>query len=71
MMTISYMSFKNSIRGKTLWRIACFTLIWMVWQERNVTIFEDNEGHMTHYGIYFISLLLCGPFVLTILRAFL
>ncbi|RVW69923.1 putative mitochondrial protein [Vitis vinifera] len=32
----------NSLRGKTLWQIACLTLIWMVWQERNNRIFEDK-----------------------------
>ncbi|KAL6323792.1 hypothetical protein AAG906_002260 [Vitis piasezkii] len=35
----------NSLRGKTLWQIACLTLIWMVWQERNNRIFED-KGRM-------------------------
>ncbi|RVW28240.1 hypothetical protein CK203_083671 [Vitis vinifera] len=33
---------ENSLRGKTLWQIACLTLIWMVWQERNNRIFEDK-----------------------------
>ena len=42
MMIISYMGFGNSTKGKTLWRIACLTLIWMVWQERNARIFEDK-----------------------------
>ncbi|RVW63727.1 hypothetical protein CK203_052776 [Vitis vinifera] len=32
----------NSLRGKTRWQIACLTLIWMVWQERNNRIFEDK-----------------------------
>ncbi|KAL6316817.1 hypothetical protein AAG906_021117 [Vitis piasezkii] len=32
----------NSLRGKTLWQIACLTLIWMVRQERNNRIFEDK-----------------------------
>ncbi|RVW68296.1 Transposon Ty3-I Gag-Pol polyprotein [Vitis vinifera] len=32
----------NSLRGKTLWQIACLTLIWMVWQERNNRIFKDK-----------------------------
>ena len=30
------------LKGKTLLRIACLTLIWMVWRERNVRIFEDK-----------------------------
>ena len=42
MMTISYMGFGNSTRGKTLWSIACLTLIWIMWQERNARIFEDK-----------------------------
>ena len=32
----------NSLRGKTLWQIACITLIWMEWQERDNRIFEDK-----------------------------
>ncbi|KAL6345662.1 hypothetical protein AAG906_017398 [Vitis piasezkii] len=28
--------------SKILWQIACLTLIWMVWQERNNRIFEDK-----------------------------
>ncbi|KAL6346450.1 hypothetical protein AAG906_033246 [Vitis piasezkii] len=32
----------EDIRGKILWQIACLTLIWMVWQERNNRIFEDK-----------------------------
>lgn len=42
MMTISHMGFNNSTQGKTLWRIICLTLIWMVWGERNVRIFKDK-----------------------------
>ena len=30
-----------------------------------------NGGHLKHYENYFISLLLCGPLVLMILKAFL
>ncbi|RVX11327.1 hypothetical protein CK203_019704 [Vitis vinifera] len=32
----------GTVRGKILWQIACLTLIWMVWQERNNRIFEDK-----------------------------
>lgn len=32
----------SSNRGKTLWQIACHTLLVIVWQERNVKIFEDK-----------------------------
>ena len=42
MMVISLKRFKNSTRGKTLWKITCLTLLWIVWRERNVRIFEDN-----------------------------
>ena len=26
-----------------MWQIACLSLIWFVWQERNARIFEDKE----------------------------
>ena len=42
MLVISFKGLGNSLRGKTLWQIACLTLIWMVWQERNNRIFEDK-----------------------------
>ncbi|RVW47047.1 Exocyst complex component SEC10a [Vitis vinifera] len=42
MLVISFKGLGNSVRGKTLWQIACLTLIWMVWQERNNRIFEDK-----------------------------
>ncbi|WKA04126.1 hypothetical protein VitviT2T_022186 [Vitis vinifera] len=42
MLVISFKGLGNSLRGKTLWQIACLTLIWMVWQERNNKIFEDK-----------------------------
>ena len=42
MMVFSLKRFKNSTRGKTLWKITCLTLLWIVWRERNVRIFEDN-----------------------------
>ena len=41
-MIISFRRLGNSIKGKTLWQIACFTIFWIVWQERNVRIFEKN-----------------------------
>ena len=40
MMVIVFKGMRNSLRGKTLWQIACLTLIWVVWQERNNRIFE-------------------------------
>ena len=42
MMVISFKCFGNSNRGKTLWRIACLSLLWIVWKERNARIFEDT-----------------------------
>ena len=43
MMILTFRGLGNSIRGKTLWQIACITLLWIVWQERNTQIFEDKE----------------------------
>ena len=40
MFTIAFGSCK---RGKTLWQIACLSLVWFVWQERYTRIFEDKE----------------------------
>ncbi|RVX18254.1 putative ribonuclease H protein [Vitis vinifera] len=48
---ITFKSLGNSLRGKTLWQIACLTLIWMVWQERNDRIFEDKGEQKRWYGI--------------------
>ncbi|RVX09397.1 GTP-binding protein TypA/BipA-like [Vitis vinifera] len=42
MLVITFKGLGNSLRGKTLWQIACLTSIWMVWQERNNRIFEDK-----------------------------
>ena len=39
MIVISFMCFGNYIRGKTLWKIASLTLMWIVWRERNARIF--------------------------------
>ena len=39
MMVIAFKGLGNSLRGKILWQIACLTLLWMVWQERNNRIF--------------------------------
>ena len=33
----------GNFRGKTLWKIACLSLVWFVWQERNARIFENKE----------------------------
>ena len=42
MMVISFKCFGNSIRGKTLWRITCLSLLWIVQRERNTRIFKDT-----------------------------
>ena len=41
MLVISFKCFGNFIRGKTLWKIVCLSLLWIVWRERNARIFED------------------------------
>ena len=40
MLVIAFKGLGNSLRDKTLWQMACLTLLWMVWQERNNRIFE-------------------------------
>ena len=42
MMSINYKGFGLSKRGIVLWQVACIALIWVVWRERNVKIFEDK-----------------------------
>ena len=42
MLVIAFKGLGNSLRGKTLWQVACLTLVWIVWQERNKRIFEDK-----------------------------
>ena len=44
MMTISYRDLGSSIKGKILWKMACLTLFWIIWHERNLRIFEDKWG---------------------------
>ena len=40
---IAFRGFGNSSRGKTLWKIACLSLVWFAWQERDAIIFENKE----------------------------
>ena len=42
MMVISLKCFGNSFRERALWRIACLSLSWIVWKERNGRIFENT-----------------------------
>ena len=42
MMSISYKGLGNMSRGKVLWKLAFLALMWVVWWEKNVRIFEDK-----------------------------
>ena len=42
MMSINYKGFDTSKRGIVLWQNASIALIWVVWWERNASIFEDK-----------------------------
>ena len=42
MLTISFRIWGTLLEAKVLWKITCFLLIWIVWRERNVRIFEDK-----------------------------
>ena len=62
MLVISFKCFGNSIRGKTLWRIAFLSLLWFVWRERNARIFENiwktpNDVGSTSFLCFFLGLL--------------
>ncbi|RVW33002.1 hypothetical protein CK203_107563 [Vitis vinifera] len=46
MMSINYKGFDISKRGIVLWQNACIALIWVVWRERNVRIFEDKARNL-------------------------
>ena len=37
-----FKDFGKSKRGMVLWQNSCIALIWVVWRERNVKIFEDK-----------------------------
>ena len=39
---ISFKGLGSSIVGKFIWQTVCLALIWVVWQERNVQIFQDK-----------------------------
>ncbi|RVW29047.1 hypothetical protein CK203_088908 [Vitis vinifera] len=42
MLVITFKGLGNSLEARHFGQIACLTLIWMVWQERNNRIFEDK-----------------------------
>lgn len=67
MFVITFRGFGNSIKGKTLWKIACLTLVWFVWQERHAMVFENKERWKGCCRTYFTSIPLCGLLVLPIL----
>ena len=50
MMFINYKSFGTSKRGIVLWQNVCIALIWVVWQERNVRLFEDKARDSKKIG---------------------
>ena len=43
MLSTNFNGFGFSKRGIVLWQAACIALIWVVWRERNVRIFEDKS----------------------------
>ena len=57
MMFINYKGFGKSKRGLVLWQNACIALIWVVWRERNVRIFEDKTRNSENLwdSIHFIA----------------
>ena len=59
MMIIAFRGLENSIRDKTLWQIACLTLLWIMWQERKVRVFQDKgrlEGMLWDLFHFYSSL---------------
>ena len=57
MMIICFKVLGSTIKGKVLWQIACLTLIWIVWWERNAKNFQDKWriSKMLQDLIYFYS----------------
>ncbi|RVW53508.1 Transposon TX1 uncharacterized 149 kDa protein [Vitis vinifera] len=57
MMSINYKGFGNSKRGMVLWQNACIALIWLVWRERNVRMFEDKARNSENLwdSIHFLA----------------
>ena len=39
MMLITFRGLRSFSRG---WQIDCLTILWIIWQERNIRIFEDR-----------------------------
>ena len=75
MMVISFRCFGNSTRDKTLWKIVCLTLLWIVWRERNAKIFlgylEDAwvDVGLALFLCFFLGLLYAfKPFPLSVIQ---
>ncbi|RVW99862.1 Transposon TX1 uncharacterized 149 kDa protein [Vitis vinifera] len=71
MLVIAFKGLGNSLRGKTLWQVACLTLVWIVWQERNNRIFEDKGRSEEMLWDLICSIPLFGLLVLQLLEEFL
>ncbi|RVX09419.1 hypothetical protein CK203_015227 [Vitis vinifera] len=57
MLSINYNGFGLSKRGIVLWQAVSIALIWVVWRERNVRIFEDKARNLEYLwdSIYFLA----------------
>ena len=69
-MIISFRGLRNSIRGKTLWHIACIIVLWVVWQERTLGFLRKSIEWKGCYGILFISTPPFGLLVQSLLEEF-
>ena len=57
MLSINYNGFGSSKRGTILWQAVCIAIIWVVWREKNVRIFEDKARNSENFwdSIHFIA----------------
>ena len=52
--------FGHSTRGETLWKISCFTLLWIVWREGDASFFKDtrkNDAGLASLLCFFLGLI--------------
>ena len=70
MFIIAFRGFGNS-RGEKLYGKLYVSLVWFVWQEINVRIFESKRDLKGRCGTSFTFTLLCGLLVPLLLEAFL